>query len=99
MLSADFEPRQVLAVRGLFSSRARVTRNIEGIFQITMINVTETDITLDPRKIIGSIHPMSESIGCVECAAISDNELPHSHPDLSNIPFGDKAKGRCSKFN
>ena len=89
MLSVDFEPSQVSGVRGLFSSRARVTPNIEGIFQITMIKVTETDIKLKPRKIIGSIHPMSESIAFVECAAVSDNELPHSHPDLSNIQFGE----------
>ena len=62
-----------------------------------MINVTETDITLKPdtditltpRKSIGLIHPMPESIARVESAAVSDNELPHSHPDLSNIQFGE----------
>ena len=53
-----------------------------------MINVTVTDITLKPSKIIGSIHPLSELIARVECAAVSDNEFPHSHPDLSNIQFG-----------
>ena len=89
ILSVDFEPRQVSGVRGLSSSRVRVTLNIEGIFLITMINITEIDITLKPCKIIGSIHPMSESIACVECESISDNELPHSHPDLSSIQFGE----------
>ena len=51
-----------------------------------MINVTKNDLTLKPRKIIGSIHPVSKSIA--PCA-VSDNELPHPHPDLSNIQFGE----------
>ena len=84
--------RSSVGCQGTFSSRARVTPNIEGIFQITMIKVTDSDITLKPRKIIGSIHPMSESIAGVECAAVSDNELPHSHPDLSNIQFGENLR-------
>ena len=58
----------------MFSSRARVTSNVDGVFQITMINVTESDITLSARKIIGLIHVMDELIARVGCSTISDND-------------------------
>ena len=88
MLSVDFEPRQVPGVRGMFSSRDRVTPNMDGVFQITMINVTESDITLRAGKIIGLNHVMDESIACVGCSTISDNDPNNLQPHFSNIQFG-----------
>ena len=43
MLSADFEPHSIPGTSGLFTSRARVIPNMDGIFQLTFLNVTESD--------------------------------------------------------
>ena len=85
MLLVDFEPRQVPGVRGMFLSRARVTPNMDGVFQFTMINVTESDITLSARKIIGLIHVMDESIARVGCSTISDNDPNNLQPQAFSL--------------
>ena len=89
MLSVDVELRQVPGVRGMFSSRARVTPNMDGVFQITMINVTESDITLSSHKIIGLTQAMDQSIARVDGSTISDNDPNNLQPHLSNIQFGE----------
>ena len=53
-----------------------------------MINVTESDITLIARNIIGLIHAMDQSIARVDCPTISDNDPNNLQPHLSNIQFG-----------
>ena len=66
MLSVDFEPRQISGFKGVFVSKARVLPNIDGIFQVSVLNVNETDVIIYPRKILGSIQKTGEVICNVE---------------------------------
>ena len=93
MLSADFKPRLIPGTLWLFISRARIIPNLDGIFQITILNTTETDIAINAHKIIGLIHPMDKSIARVdrsECES-TPNEL-NTH--LNNIHLGENLAGQ-----
>ena len=57
LMTADFEPSRLRNLHGLYSSRARVIPNIDGVFQITVLNVSDIDINLDSRKFMGFLHP------------------------------------------
>ena len=55
-VDVDFEPLTLHGNQGIFASKARVLPNIHGMFQITILNVTETDIVLHNRRIVGVLH-------------------------------------------
>ena len=46
MCDSSFEPKPLPGVRGVYASKARVVPNVHGVFQITVLNVTESDVTL-----------------------------------------------------
>ena len=48
-MAADFEPNRFGNLHGLYSSRARVIPNIDGVFQIIVFNVSDIDVTLDSK--------------------------------------------------
>ena len=83
LLEGDFEPKMLPTVRGLYSVEARVLPNIDGIFPITLLNVTTSDIHLKSGKMMGSIQLTNESVTRVpEGNGIS--------MDASDISFGSK---------
>ena len=61
LVNADFEPRKLSGRQGLFVSKARVLPNINDIFQITVLNVTESDVTISNRTVIGDLHKADET--------------------------------------
>ena len=62
LLEGDFEPQLLPNVNGVYATRSRVIPNIDGLFPITVLNVTPADIYLPSRKSIGSIQPTSVSM-------------------------------------
>ena len=66
MLCVDFEPRQIPGVKGVFVSKARVLPNMDGIFQVSILNVNEADVVIYPRKIVGAIHKTGEVVYNIE---------------------------------
>ena len=62
LLEGDFEPQLLPNVNGVYATRSRVTPNIDGLFPITVLNVTPADIYLSSRKSIGSIQPTNVSM-------------------------------------
>ena len=47
-------------IRGLYATRRRVIPNVDGVFAVTMLNVSTSDICLKSRKVMGNIQPTSE---------------------------------------
>ena len=65
-LPADFEPRKVPGVEGLYVSKAKVVPNVFGEIYISVLNVTEKDIELFPRTRIGRLTEPSEIIRWID---------------------------------
>ena len=83
LLEGDFEPNVAPNVRGLYATRSRIIPNIDGVFPIAVLNVTESDIHLHSRKIMGSINATNESV----------NELfgsNHVFVDTDNFTISDQ---------
>ena len=70
LLNANFEPIRLKGNRGLFVSKARVLPNINDIFQVTVLNVTESDVTISYRPTLGVIHKVDGTIVQVKKKAI-----------------------------
>ena len=86
LLTGDYTPKANLGLVGVYASRARVIPNIDGVFQISLLNTTEFDITVNTRKIMGFIHPVDEVVSKIDQG--SDTKVPKK-PDLSGIKYGE----------
>ena len=62
LLPGDFEPKIGPKIKGLYATRSRVLPNIDGVFQITVLNVNSSDITLKSRTSMGFIQPADEIV-------------------------------------
>ena len=65
-LTVDFDPGKLIGMKGVFISRARVSPNIHGEFQISVLNVTESDIVFANRKLVGNVHSADETLFAVD---------------------------------
>ena len=61
LLTMDFEPTQIFGMPGVYATRCRVIPNLQGVFQITMLNTTASPIVINNRKCIGKLHPVRET--------------------------------------
>ena len=62
LLEGDFEPKMVPNITGVYVTRNRIIPNIDGLFPVTVLNVTTSDIQLKSRKLMGFIQPTSETV-------------------------------------
>ena len=60
---SDFIPVKLRGHHGVFVSKARVSPNMNGGFQVTVMNVTETDVKMYNRTVLGSLRK-ADSIIC-----------------------------------
>ena len=61
LLTMDFEPTQIFGMPGVYATRCRVIPNLQGVFQITMLNTTANPIVINNRKCIGKLYPVQET--------------------------------------
>ena len=66
MCSASFEPKSVPGNRGVYVSKAKVIPNIHGVFQVTVLNLTESDVTLKNRTTMGLLFNAEEVVCSIE---------------------------------
>ena len=77
-VTADFEPKKIRGVQGFYASRARIIPNMDGVFQIALLNVGESDVRISGRKFMGMIHPV-----------VDDERNVNVTAKLQEIKYGD----------
>ena len=51
MLNVDFEPQKLQGAPGIFVTKEKVIPNINGVFLLTVLNVSEIDVNINGRKV------------------------------------------------
>ena len=59
--TGDFEAKYY-GINGIHVARARVSPNLNGSFYITLLNVSNQDIEIPNRKLMGYVHPAGEVV-------------------------------------
>ena len=83
-LTGDFEPHRI-DLRGIYACRARVIPNFTGIFRITLLNITESDIVVKSRKVMGFINPLGSVVNGIS----TETEPPERRNSLDAVTYGD----------
>ena len=86
-LTGDFAPRNTQGIKGVYVSRARVIPNAKGIFQVSLMNITETDVVLKSRRVIGEIHPAGNIVCSVVDKAPGVGSMEHT-PNMNEVVYG-----------
>ena len=66
LITADFEPISIFGTPGIYATRCRVIPNIEGFFNITLLNFTDKFMKLNCGKMIGHLIDTEESVSVIE---------------------------------
>ena len=66
LMESDFEPRNLLVFPSLQVSKARVVPNINGMFQVTVLNVGESNVLLKNRTVMGQLNDAQEVLSSSE---------------------------------
>ena len=85
LCDGDFVPKQLRAHRGVFVSKARVAPNINGVFQVTILNVTEADIKMQGRTIVGSLHKAADIV----CSINHESNKQKVFQHLEGVTIGE----------
>ena len=86
-LTGDFAPRNAQGIKGVYISRARVIPNAKGVFQVSLLNVSETDVVLKSRRVMGEIHPAGNVVCSVDDKTAEVRNVEHA-PDMSEVVYG-----------
>lgn len=83
MCDASFEPKSLPGNRSIFISKARVVPNIHGVFQVTVLNVSESDVVIRNRTPVGSLFTADD----VVCSIDQENS-PQLFQHLEGVVIG-----------
>ena len=95
LIAGDFEAK-LFGIDNIHVTRARVSPNLDGVFYITMLNVSNQDIEISSRKLIGYVHPTGEILAEIK----SNNNIistpvqfPENNPVLNPLQMGASLSG------
>ena len=84
LLTADFEPKSIHGISGVYATDCRVIPDIEGKFHIPMLNVTSQPVFLHSRLCNGTLISLNNTLH-----QVSSHSEPHSEgstPDITMEP-------------
>ncbi len=76
LITADFEPKPLGGVMGVYATRCRVIPDVDGVFQISLLNVTNDKVTVHSRKFVGNLTKVNEAVSQID---LIEDENPTSH--------------------
>ena len=72
----------VLNIAVVYVTRNRIIQNIDGLFPVTVLNVTTSDIPLKSRKLVGFLQPTSETVSYT--SSFKNEDFDNNNITLSN---------------
>ena len=93
LLESDFEPRKLIVSPKLQVSKARVIPNVKGVFQVTILNTSESEIILKNRSMVGHLNEACEVLACLETSIETKGDTEH----LEGVEFGENLSAEQKK--
>lgn len=90
LITADFEPIPISEKPGIYATYCRVIPNIEGVFNITLLNVTDQSIELDCDQMIGHLVSTDKSVSVIEPVSAATSPTKDNIVVGSNLSMTEK---------
>ena len=62
LITADFEPKPIIGIGSVYATCCRIVPDLEGVLQVTLLNMTNNKVTLNSRKQIGTVSMVKETV-------------------------------------
>ena len=87
MLDLDFEPKKL--TKGVFVTKARVVPDVNGVFLLSILNVSDSEVCINGRRVLGHVEKAGETLGYVPEEAINNvKEWDPENSHLAGATFG-----------
>ena len=86
LITADFEPATIKGVSGVYATPCRIIPNVAGVFQVTLLNVSNNPVELNSRKHIGKLVTSNKTICTIDSVGSEQSSITTAnvtHGDLS----------------
>ena len=84
LITADFEPKPLGGVMGVYATRCRVIPDLDGVFQISLLNVNNDEVTVNSRKFIGNLTMVNETVSKIDSQEDENLSIPQSSVNHGN---------------
>ena len=61
LITADFEPKPIIGIGGVYATCCRIVPDLEGVFQVPLLNVNNDKVKLNSRKFIGTLSMVKDT--------------------------------------
>ena len=76
LITADFEPNHLGGVMGVYATHCRVIPDLDGVFQITLLNVNNDKVTVTSRKFVGNLMMVNETVSKIDSKEVGISSNP-----------------------
>lgn len=84
LVTADFEPQPLGGCMGVYAMGCRVIPDLDGIFQITLLNVNNNTVTVKSRKFVGNLSRVKETVCEIDLHKENNTTRPQFDISLGN---------------
>ena len=101
LITADVNPKPLIGVKGVYATRCRIIPDLDGIFQVALLNVNNDKVTINSRKFIGTISMVKESVAKIEIEKVekpSSSDLNINHGNAISEKEKDQLKALIFQY-
>ena len=84
LITKDFESKPLGGVRGVYATHCRVIPDLDGVFQITLLNVNNDEVTVTSRKFVCNLTIVNETVSKIDSKEDGSSSNPQSNINHGN---------------
>ena len=84
LITADFEPKPLGGVMGVYATRCRVIPDLDGVFKISLLNINNDEVTVNSRKFVGNLTMANETVSKIDSQEGENLSIPQSSVNHGN---------------
>ena len=101
LITADFEPKPLMGVSGVYATSCMIIPDLDVIFQISLLNVNNDKVTINSRKFIGAVSIVKGNVATSEPAKVekpSSSKLNIIHGNAISEKEEDQLRALISQY-
>ena len=101
LITADFEPKPIIGIGGVYATCCRIAPDLEGVFQVTLLHVNNDKVTLNSRKFIGTVSMIKETVPKIKREKIektSGSKLSINHGNALSEKEQEQLRASISQY-
>ena len=93
LMNSDFEPISIANIPGIYATRCRVVPDVDGVFQISILNANTHPVVIPSQKYLGKLHVPHQIVASLEpCTVASHTDFEASIKHGENLSTDERQR-------